>query len=58
MANKKKKTIVVWRLGTDERPVSDKDIKDFKKNLKKAIKKGRDIITPYAVHIQVIDLDD
>lgn len=59
----KSNTMIVWKLGSEEKPASDDDIKNFqkflnKKSNKKFIKKlkAHNVVTHHAVTIDIINV--
>ncbi len=55
--------IILWKIGNNEYPATDEDIKKFKKTLKKWHKKNKNkkscnLVTHHAVVPHVIDLSE
>ena len=50
-----KNKLLVVKVGSDERPAGKKDIKDMKKQIKKALRSNRPLVTHHAVDFVVID---
>lgn len=53
------KELIIVKLGNEDRPASQEDIDTLAKSLKKAIKKGKNIvITHHAIEFERVPLDN
>lgn len=53
------KELIIVKLGNEDRPASQEDIDNLAKSLKKAIKKGKNIvITHHAIEFERVPLDN
>lgn len=47
--------LVIFKIGDNERPAGPKDIKAFRKQLKKCVKSGKSLVWNHAVQTEIID---
>jgi len=56
----RKKLIAVWKVGNNDRPASDKDLEDFKKDLEVFYKKHKikldTLVTHHAVELNLFEI--
>ena len=50
-----KNKLLVVKVGNDERPAGKQDIKDVRKQIKKALRENKPLVTHHAVDFVVID---